>query len=54
MRNFKDYPVIQNIVENNIAEIHLAGENDILSQSSNSTQKMFFNFRIMMEQSYTG
>jgi site-specific DNA recombinase len=53
MRNFKDYPAVQELVEKEIAEIHIVGENDVISKESNSTQKMFFNFRIMMAQSYT-
>ena len=53
MRNFKDYPVIQELVEKEIAELHIVGENDVISKDSNSMEKMFFNFRIMMAQSYT-
>ena len=53
MRNFKDYPAVQELVEKKNAEIHIVGENDVISKESNSTQKMFFNFRIMMAQSYT-
>ncbi|PIR37097.1 MAG: hypothetical protein COV35_10890 [Alphaproteobacteria bacterium CG11_big_fil_rev_8_21_14_0_20_39_49] len=53
MRNFKDYPVIAELVEKEIAELHIVGENDVISKESNSMEKMFFNFRIMMAQSYT-
>ena len=53
MRNFKDYPTMQELIQKEVAEIHIVGENDIISKESNSMHNMFFNFRIMMAQSYT-
>lgn len=52
IRNFKDYPAINQLIEDDIAELHFAGEGSILSKESTSSDKFMWNMRIVMAQSY--
>ncbi len=52
MRNFRDYPRILDMVEKEICELHFVGENSVINKSSNSFQKMFLQFGIMLAESY--
>lgn len=52
IRNFKDYPLINELIENDIAELHFVGESTILHKNSTSSDKLMWNMRIVMAQNY--
>ncbi len=52
MRNFTEQPVLNQMVNDGVAELHFASENSVIRKESNSQDKMFWNFRIMMAQAY--
>ncbi len=52
IRNFKDYPAINELMENNIAELHFVGDGAILNKNSTSSDKLMWNMRIVMAQNY--
>lgn len=52
IRNFNDYPVLNSLYENNIAELCFVGDNLTIGKNSTSQDKMIWQFRIMMAQSY--
>ena len=52
MRNFKDYPRIMELVENEVCELHIVGDNAVINKKSTSAQKMIMQFGVMMAESY--
>ena len=52
MRNFTDQPVLNELMNQDMIELHFARTGGIVHKDSNSTDKLFWNFQIMMAQSY--
>ncbi len=52
MRNFTDYPRIIELVNSGYCELHFVGENSVIDKNSNSMQKMFLQFGVMLAESY--
>lgn len=52
-RGFKETPVLNDLMERRILELHFVKEGNILSKDANSTQKMMWNMGVVMSQSYT-
>ena len=52
IRNFKDYPIINELIEDDIAELHFVGDNSILNRNATSNDKLMWNMRIVMAQNY--
>ncbi|MDA0782714.1 MAG: recombinase family protein [Rickettsiales bacterium] len=50
MRNFNHYPEISRLIENDMMEIHIVGDNSIISKESGSMEKAMFNMGIVFAQ----
>ena len=52
-RSFKETPVLNELLEQDILELHFVKEGNVLSKDANSTQKLMWNMGVVMAQSYT-
>lgn len=52
-RSFKETPILNDLFEKDILEIHFVKEGNILSKDANSAQKLMWNMGVVMAQSYT-
>lgn len=52
MRNFTEQPVLNDLINQDIIELHFARTGGIVHKDSTSTDKLFWNFQIMMAQAY--
>lgn len=52
-RSFKETPVLNDLFEKDLLELHFVKEGNVLSKDSNAIQKTFWNMGVMMAQSYT-
>ena len=52
-RSFKEYTLINDLIDNDNIEIHFVNENKIISKNATSNDKMMWNFGILMAQNYT-
>ena len=52
MRNFTEQPILNDLINQNVIELHFARTGGIVHKDSTSTDKLFWNFQIMMAQSY--
>ena len=52
MRNFTEQPILNDLINQDIIELHFARTGGIVHKDSTSTDKLFWNFQIMMAQSY--
>ena len=52
MRNFVEQPILNDLMNQDIIELHFARTGGIVHKDSTSTDKLFWNFQIMMAQSY--
>ena len=52
MRNFTEQPVLNDLINADIIELHFARTGGIVHKDSTSTDKLFWNFQIMMAQAY--
>ncbi len=52
-RSFKETPVLNEMLEKGILELHFVKEGNILSQDANSMQKAMWNIGVVFAQSYT-
>ncbi|MFK7839325.1 MAG: recombinase family protein [Bdellovibrionales bacterium] len=52
-RSFRETPILNDLMEDGILELHFVKEGNILSNMANSAQKLMWNMGVMMAQSYT-
>jgi site-specific DNA recombinase len=52
-RGFRETPVLNDLMNRDILELHFVKEGNILSKDANSTQKLMWNMGVVMAQSYT-
>ncbi len=52
-RSFKETPVLNELFEKDILELHFVKESNVLNKDSNSMQKLMWNMGVVMAQSYT-
>lgn len=52
-RSFKETPVLHELFEKDLLELHFVKEGNVLSKDSNAFQKAMWNMGVMMAQSYT-
>lgn len=52
-RGFKEKPLLDELLEKNVLELHFVKEGNILSKDANSTQKLMWNMGVVVAQSYT-
>lgn len=52
-RSFKETPILNELFEKDLLELHFVKEGNILSKDSNAFQKAMWNMGVMMAQSYT-
>ncbi len=52
-RSFKETPILNELLQKDILELHFVKENNVLSKDANSTQKLMWNMGVVMAQSYT-
>ena len=52
MRNFTEQPILNDLINLDAIELHFARTGGIVHKDSNSTDKLFWNFQIMMAQAY--
>ena len=52
-RSFKETPILNDLLENDVLELHFVKEGNVLSKDANSTQKLMWNMGVVMAQSYT-
>jgi len=53
VRNFKFYPIIDQLIQENHVHLHFVGDGTIINNNSNSSDKLMWNIRIVMSQNYT-
>ena len=52
-RSFKETPILNELLEKDVLELHFVKEGNVLSKDANSTQKLMWNMGVVMAQSYT-
>lgn len=52
MRNFSDQPMLNELMMQDVIELHFARTNTIIHKDSNSNERMMWNFNILMAQAY--
>jgi site-specific DNA recombinase len=52
-RGFRETPILNDLMNRDILELHFVKEGNILSKDANSTQKLMWNMGVVMAQSYT-
>ena len=52
-RSFRETPILNDLMEKDLLELHFVKEGNILTKDANSTQKLMWNMGVMMAQSYT-
>ncbi len=52
-RSFRETPILNDLMQADLLELHFIKEGTILSRSSNSSQKLMWNMNVAMAQSYT-
>lgn len=52
-RSFKEKPLLDELLQADVLELHFVKEGNILTKESNSTQKLMWNMGVVMSQSYT-
>ncbi len=52
-RGFKETPILNELLEKDVLELHFVKEGNVLSKDANSSQKLMWNMGVVMAQSYT-
>ncbi len=52
MRNFMEQPLLNDLMQQDVIELHFGKDGSVIHKDSTSTEKLFWNFQIMMAQSY--
>ncbi len=52
-RGFRETPVLNDLMNRDVLELHFVKEGNVLSKDANSTQKLMWNMGVVMAQSYT-
>jgi len=52
-RSFRETPVFNDLMEQDVLELHFVKEGNVLSKGANSSQKLMWNMGVVMAQSYT-
>ncbi len=52
-RGFRETPILNDLLEKDLLELHFVKEGNVLSKDSNAFQKTMWNMSVMMAQSYT-
>ena len=52
-RSFKEYPLLDNLIKEEIIEIHFVNENKIINKNASSSDKLVWNMGIAVAQHYT-
>ncbi len=52
-RSFKETPIFNDLMQQDVLELHFVKEGNILSKDANSSQKLMWNMGVVMAQSYT-
>ena len=52
-RGFKEKPLLDELLEKGVLELHFVKEGNVLSKDANSTQKLMWNMGVVVAQSYT-
>ncbi|MGQ0527573.1 MAG: recombinase family protein [Alphaproteobacteria bacterium] len=52
-RSFKETPILNDLLQKGVLELHFVKEGNVLSQDANSMQKAMWNIGVVMAQSYT-
>lgn len=52
-RGFREKPILDDLIQQDILELHFVKEGNILSKDANSSQKLMWNMGVVMAQSYT-
>lgn len=52
-RGFKEKPLLDELLEKDVLELHFVKEGNTLSKDANSTQKLMWNMGVVVAQSYT-
>ena len=52
-RSIKETPVLNELLEKDVLELHFVKESNVLCKGANSTQKLMWNMGVVMAQSYT-
>ena len=52
-RSFRETPIFNDLMQQDIVELHFIKEGNVLSKDATSTQKLMWNMGVVMAQSYT-
>jgi site-specific DNA recombinase len=52
-RSFRETPILNDLMQQDVLELHFVKEGNILSKEANSSQKLMWNMGVVMAQSYT-
>ena len=52
-RSFRETPILNDLMQQDVLELHFVKEGNILSKGANSSQKLMWNMGVVMAQSYT-
>ena len=52
-RSFKETPVFNELMEQDVLELHFVKEGNVITKEANSSQKLMWNMGVVMAQSYT-
>ncbi len=52
-RSFRETPILDDLIQKDMLEVHFVKEANVVSKDSNAFQKMAWNMSVMMAQSYT-
>lgn len=52
-RSFRETPVFNDLMQQDVLELHFVKEGNVLSKDANSSQKLMWNMGVVMAQSYT-
>lgn len=52
-RSFRETPILNELMQRDVLELHFVKEGNVLSKDASSTQKLMWNMGVVMAQSYT-
>lgn len=52
-RSFRETPILNDLMQQDVLELHFVKEGNVLSKGANSSQKLMWNMGVVMAQSYT-
>ena len=52
-RSFRETPILNDLMQDGVLELHFVKESNVISKNANSSQKLMWNMGVVMSQSYT-